>query len=375
MFVEYILIIFFYCVSSSYCQHLKMTTCLGYSCYYLYEADNSYITWDKSLEFCTNNGMAMAKIQSNQTQMVIDTLLQYLPQSTQRQIWIGGRRSIDDSWRYMNGTEFNKQVTTPSQTASYCLYVKLCKGLAPEYHDNNCDEKTSHSRLLCQYDESKTDRCISSDSHFGDKCYRKTKYNGQEPNKIDWYNGETYCSESDIQGDIAYSYLDDDTLINNIINLVDGSKDCVQLWLGVRKRIWFWMTEIDSSDGDCIYIDRDKGNKWFTQSLRRRLQSAAYEAKSNNSKNNDVTTGTGILETPGLSTSNDVTHISTQIQQDTQDVQYEVIDGGREKRQNTEMSPDFVNIQRDKESDPYEKPSTYINMVDRPNVYQSLNNN
>ena len=52
-----------------------------------------------------------------------------------------------------------------------------------------------------------------------------------------------------------------------------------------------------------------------------------------------------------------------------------MIDGGREKRQNTEMSPDFVNIQRDKESDPYEKPSTYINMVDRPNVYQSLNNN
>jgi len=70
------------------------------------------------------------------------------------------------------------------------------------------------------------DICSSSDSHFCDKCYRKTKYDGQEPNKIDWYNGETYCSQSDIQGDIAYSYLDNDTFINSIINLVDGSKVC-----------------------------------------------------------------------------------------------------------------------------------------------------
>ena len=90
--------------------------------------------------------------------------------------------------------------------------------------------------LLC------LDNCHSSDVHFGDKCYRKTKYDGQEQNRIDWYNGETYCRQSDIQGDIAYSYLDDDTLINDIINFVDDSKVCVQLWLGVRKRIWFWMT-------------------------------------------------------------------------------------------------------------------------------------
>ena len=28
---------------------------------------------------------------------------------------------------------------------------------------------------------------------------------------------------------------------------------------------WDNDTKIDSSDDDCIYIDRDKGNKWFTQ--------------------------------------------------------------------------------------------------------------
>ncbi|KAK2138749.1 hypothetical protein LSH36_2484g00003 [Paralvinella palmiformis] len=71
-------------------------------------------------------------------------------------MWIGGRRSTDDKWRYMNGSEFNKQITTPSQTASYCLYVRLCKDSTVEYHDDNCDEKTTSSRLLCQYDQSKT---------------------------------------------------------------------------------------------------------------------------------------------------------------------------------------------------------------------------
>ncbi|KAK2140810.1 hypothetical protein LSH36_1239g00018 [Paralvinella palmiformis] len=176
-------------------------------------------------------------------------------------------------------------VASPNEAARYCSYVKLCKGIAPEYHDDNCDEKTGPSRILCQYDDSKINSCTSPDSHFGDKCYRKTKYDGQEPNKIDWFNGETYCSQSDIQSDIAYSYLDDDTLINDIINFVDDSKDCILLWLGVRKRIWFWMTgsnidgdkqpihyfnwdnniNIDSSEDGCIYIDRYNGNKWFTQ--------------------------------------------------------------------------------------------------------------
>ncbi|KAK2138969.1 hypothetical protein LSH36_2172g00025, partial [Paralvinella palmiformis] len=56
-----------------------------------------------------------------------------------------------------------------------------------------------------------------------------------------WYNGETYCSQNDIQGDIAYSYLDDDTLMNDIINFVNDSKVCVQLLFGVRKRTWFWI--------------------------------------------------------------------------------------------------------------------------------------
>ena len=69
----------------------------------------------------------------------------------------------------------------------------------------------------------------------------KTSF-GVDGTRIDWYKGQTYCSQSDVQGDIAYSYLDDDTLINNIIDLVHPDDDCAQLWLGVRRRIWFWKT-------------------------------------------------------------------------------------------------------------------------------------
>ncbi|KAK2150235.1 hypothetical protein LSH36_416g00025 [Paralvinella palmiformis] len=286
MFVGYVFIIICCCVLSSNCQHIINTVCEGSSCYYQYEVDTSYLTWDQSLEACNKDGLEMGRIESSQTQTVIEKLLQDLPESTPKQIWIGGRRSTDDKLRYINGTEFNKQFyLSPDDAAHYCLYVMLCKDFAPEYYDDNCDEKISHKKILCQYDQSKTDICSSSDSHFGNKCYRKIKYDGDYGNRIDWYNGETYCSQSDIQGDIAYSYLDDDTLINDIINFVDDSKVCVQLWLGVRKRIWFWMTgsnidgdkqpihyfnwdnniEIDSSDDDCVYIDRDNGTKWFTK--------------------------------------------------------------------------------------------------------------
>ena len=100
---------------SSNCQHIINTVCEGSSCYYLYGFDTSYLTWDQSLDACNNEGLEMARIEPSQTQKVIERLLQDLPQSTQRQIWIGGRRSTDDKWRYMNGSEFNKQ----------CMYLNI----------------------------------------------------------------------------------------------------------------------------------------------------------------------------------------------------------------------------------------------------------
>jgi len=57
----------------------------------------------------------MGRIESSQTQTVIEKLLQDLPESTPKQIWIGGRRSTDDKLRYINGTEFNKQ----------CMYLNM----------------------------------------------------------------------------------------------------------------------------------------------------------------------------------------------------------------------------------------------------------
>ena len=96
---------------SSNCQHIINTVCERSSCYYLYKGDTSYLTWSQSLEACNKDGLEMGRIESSQTQTVIKRLLQNLPQSTPRQIWIGGRRSTDDKWRFMNGSEFNKQCT------------------------------------------------------------------------------------------------------------------------------------------------------------------------------------------------------------------------------------------------------------------------
>ena len=50
----------------------------------------------------------MAKIKSSQTQTIIERLLQNLSQTQYKKVWIGGRRSTDNTWRYMNGTVFNK---------------------------------------------------------------------------------------------------------------------------------------------------------------------------------------------------------------------------------------------------------------------------
>ncbi|KAK2145316.1 hypothetical protein LSH36_688g01096 [Paralvinella palmiformis] len=102
-------------VLSSKCQHLHKTVCEGSSCYYLYEVGVNFLTWDHSRDVCIKYGLEVSRIESNQTQNVIERLLQDLPQSTPRQIWIGGRRSTDDKWIYMNGAEFNK----------YCLYLYI----------------------------------------------------------------------------------------------------------------------------------------------------------------------------------------------------------------------------------------------------------
>ena len=94
---------------SSNCQHIIKTVCEGSSCYYLYEGDPSYLTWDQSLEACNKDGLEMGRIESSQTQNVIERLLQDLPRYTLRQIWIGGRRSTDDKWNCIKGTKFDKQ--------------------------------------------------------------------------------------------------------------------------------------------------------------------------------------------------------------------------------------------------------------------------
>ena len=82
----------------------------GSSCYYLCEADTSYLTLYHILDVCSKERLEMTRIESSQTQTVKEKLLQDLPQSTRRQIWIAGQRRTDDQCTHRNGTEFSNQL-------------------------------------------------------------------------------------------------------------------------------------------------------------------------------------------------------------------------------------------------------------------------
>ena len=96
------------CVFSSYCQTQIKTQCQGSLCLYLYKAKNVRISWNQSLQVCKQNGLVMLMIESSEIQTLVERLLDDLDQGTQRQIWIGARRRSSNTWRYMNGTSFNK---------------------------------------------------------------------------------------------------------------------------------------------------------------------------------------------------------------------------------------------------------------------------
>ena len=106
IFIVFIYNISGYCVLLAHSYTVRNTHCVGSVCYYLYEANTSFATWTMSKEACNKHHLKMLRIESNQTQAAVEELLQNLPKSTPRQVWIGGQRSSDDKLRYMNGTEF-----------------------------------------------------------------------------------------------------------------------------------------------------------------------------------------------------------------------------------------------------------------------------
>ncbi|KAK2139720.1 hypothetical protein LSH36_1641g00047 [Paralvinella palmiformis] len=313
MFTKYIslAISVWCCVLSTDCLQLLKTECYRSTCYYLYET-NDFKTWNRSSETCSNKGQNMASIESEEVQKVIQILVQDIPNNKPRQIWIGGRRSTDTRWIYMNETEFDK---------TECLWLEVLHqqyGRRPAFQPSirrvanrrkdidsienahrsvskiipminklSYEDRLKTAMVISVYYRQQRGSCnsMSGESNFGGKCYKKTMYNGQEPTRIDWYSGQTYCSQMYVHGEIAYSYLDDKSSTDSVRSLVDGSSDCIHLWLGVRKKLWFWETGLISDTTkqlinyfnwfkqqdtehtvqDCIYIDVYNENKWFTQ--------------------------------------------------------------------------------------------------------------
>ena len=96
------------CALSSHCYKVKYQLCKDESCYYLYETGYYFLTWEKSYEACREQDLDMLRIDSNQTKLVVEDLVKNISMDTDRRVWIGARRNTDDTWRYMNGTEFKE---------------------------------------------------------------------------------------------------------------------------------------------------------------------------------------------------------------------------------------------------------------------------
>ena len=95
------------CVLSSCAYQLNKTISEGSSSLYLYQSDKYNLSWRKCELLCKREHLEMAKIDSSETQTHLVRLLQNVSRG-EIKAWIGGRRSSDDTWKYINGTAFSK---------------------------------------------------------------------------------------------------------------------------------------------------------------------------------------------------------------------------------------------------------------------------
>ncbi|KAK2145313.1 hypothetical protein LSH36_688g01000 [Paralvinella palmiformis] len=93
---------------------------------------------------------------------IVDNFIEEPLQSPAWIVTMAGKRSTDDTWGFMNGTELKNNVD------QHCLAIKLCKNSKPQYIADNCYEKTSHSGLLCQYDPDETGSGTNTDTQIID---------------------------------------------------------------------------------------------------------------------------------------------------------------------------------------------------------------
>ena len=96
---------------------LLESSCDGSLCLYLYTGDKSLLTWSAGYDKCASEKLEILRIETSHTQTLAEQLLNKLPDSSDRKAWIGGKRSTDNSWIYMNGTVFSK-------TSKYTFYLR-----------------------------------------------------------------------------------------------------------------------------------------------------------------------------------------------------------------------------------------------------------
>ena len=80
--------------------------------------------------------------------------------------------------------------------------------------------------------------CDRDDMLYKDTCYISTPYVARnQVTGIDWFGGQTYCGS--LRSVIMYSHIEDKMFTSQLREWLKPSTK-LQLWIGVRKKIWYW---------------------------------------------------------------------------------------------------------------------------------------
>ncbi|KAK2142619.1 hypothetical protein LSH36_932g01073 [Paralvinella palmiformis] len=268
--------------------------CTGQLCLY---TPQTWASWNQSYYTCRQDAMELLTINDNKTKHDVDELIKELPMEENVKIWLAGKGSNDIvKWKYMNNSDIQeslrKRITDTERVQ--IVYMLCCKRVKIiQYTSDQCDEKNSRSRLICQYAPTTRNggSCDRDDMLYKDTCYIRTPYVARnQVTGIDWFGGQTYCGS--LRSVIMYSHIEDKMFTSQLREWLKPSTK-LQLWIGVRKKIWYWQKAGVGSESDqmaisyfnwysnkgrfptkdtCIYIARSYDNRWGSTQCTRWLK-------------------------------------------------------------------------------------------------------